>query len=48
MNLRRSELDRMRTVGKVPYKGTKEKNCECVVRERWQDLLYFFWYVLLW
>lgn len=39
MNLTNPELDRMRTVGKVPYEGTNEKNCECVVR---QDLVYFF------
>lgn len=34
MNLTKLELDGIRAVGNVPYKGTKEKNCECVVREK--------------
>jgi len=48
MSLTKLELDRIRMIGKVPYKVTKEKNCEHVVRERWQDLVYFFQYVMVW
>lgn len=42
MNLTKAELDRTKPVEKVPHKGAKEKNCECIGNERWEGFVYFF------